>query len=80
MLVTEKGRVDDKKTALLQGGGGGGVRWKDFGRGNCPRFLKRESVSTLLALIVEINCQLRLVFVIVKRFKLTLASYEWYSY
>ena len=56
MLVTEKGRAGDKKTTLFffggGGGGGEGVRWKDFGGEICLRFLKRESVSTLLAPIV----------------------------
>ena len=60
MLVTEKGRVGDNKTSLFWGvaGGGGGEEafyGKTLQEGFIQdNFLKRESVSTLLALIVDI--------------------------
>ena len=47
---------------VVGGGGGEGVRWKDFGGGFCEHWVRemseRESVSTLLALIVVFDLML----------------------
>ena len=55
MLVTEKGRVGDKKTTLLGGGGGRGLDGKNLGEGFVQDSLKGKVSQHLRHLLSELE-------------------------